>query len=107
MTPQTGHIAAHAVAHPRGRRRGDGDIAHDAAEAMVSSTVLRIGDVRVTIHDGRVILHGTVPSSHERDEAARLVSKIGGVTSVHNALTLRPVVGSAAQGAPDSSSARP
>lgn len=70
--------------------RADIDIAREATKALAASMVVPDDAVQVTVHDGHVTLTGAVPWHYQREAATRAVSRVTGVTSVSNAVTLKP-----------------
>lgn len=49
-----------------------------------------LDDVRVTVHNRRVMLDGTVGSQEERDQAQSDAERVDGVMAVHNNLRIVP-----------------
>lgn len=89
-------VADEITVHHRFGLRDDADIARDAAHAIASDTALFQRDITVAVDGGLVTLYGTVPWNYQRSAAVDAVSRIRGVKSVLNRLTLQPTVSIAA-----------
>lgn len=66
----------------------------EVEEALKSSRLLRTTDIRIDIHHGEVTLYGLVDVLAEKWRAAEIVSRVPGVRTVDNSLTVamdRPV----------------
>lgn len=61
------------------------------ARALVKAQGVDASNVEVQARGGKVILHGSVPEDEQRLRAGEVASGTPGVTSVENALTVRPV----------------
>jgi hyperosmotically inducible protein len=72
---------------------GDDEVTARAKRALVAAALPDVADILVTSFNGEVELSGTVRSEHVRDEAARVVAAVRGVTAVRNGLSARPPAG--------------
>lgn len=74
---------------PRSLRRADAQIAAELARERESSDSIP-KSIRIEVSKGRVTLRGVVESATQRDEAARAVTHIAGVTSISNLIETHP-----------------
>ncbi len=80
--------AAGAFAEPR----SDGAIFKDVAAQVSSYTRFTVfDDIRASVNEGVVTLYGKVTMPYKRDDIAKRVSKVGGVTQVVNKIDVLPV----------------
>lgn len=59
--------------------------------ALAKDKNISVANITVRAKDGAVILQGTVPEQGQVDHATDVAKGVAGVTSVKNALTIRPV----------------
>lgn len=59
--------------------------------ALAKDKDISVANITVRAKDGAVILQGTVPEQPQIDRATEVAKGVPGVTSVKNALTIRPV----------------
>ena len=59
--------------------------------ALARTNNLSVSNITVRAKDGAVILQGTVPEQSQIERAGNVAKGVDGVTSVRNALTIRPV----------------
>ncbi|WP_322014775.1 BON domain-containing protein [Paraburkholderia sp. J12] len=59
--------------------------------ALAKDKDISVANITVRAKDGAVILQGTVPEQTQIDRATEVAKGVAGVTSVKNALTIRPV----------------
>ncbi|WP_322042213.1 BON domain-containing protein [Paraburkholderia sp. J67] len=59
--------------------------------ALAKDKEISVANITVRAKDGAVILQGTVPEQGQVDRATEVAKGVAGVTSVKNALTIRPV----------------
>ncbi|MBB3258562.1 osmotically-inducible protein OsmY [Paraburkholderia bannensis] len=59
--------------------------------ALAKDKDISVANITVRAKDGAVILEGTVPEQSQVDHATDVAKGVPGVTSVKNALTIRPV----------------
>ncbi|MBN3807954.1 BON domain-containing protein [Paraburkholderia sp. Ac-20347] len=59
--------------------------------ALAKAKDISVANITVRARDGAVILQGTVPEQPQIDRATEVAKGVAGVTSVRNALTIRPV----------------
>jgi|Deesub1362B_J571_1020462.scaffolds.fasta_scaffold08851_2 osmotically-inducible protein OsmY len=71
-------------------QRTDADIARAAANVMAWNTMIPNDRVSIMVEHGAVTLTGTVDWHYQRMEAEHAVSGLFGVTSVANAIVVRP-----------------
>jgi osmotically-inducible protein OsmY len=71
----------------------DDEVSARARQALVSAALPGAGEISVTSFNGEVELSGTARSEHIREEAARVVAAVRGVTAVRNSLGTRPPSG--------------
>lgn len=67
-------------------RRSDRDIRRDIVRALRAEPELNVGDVRVEVDDGRVVLSGSVPKWKHRQLAEEVTRNVEGVRAVVNEL---------------------
>jgi osmotically-inducible protein OsmY len=72
--------------------RSDQDIAAAAVNSFMWDVSVPTGAVTVVVEQGRVTLQGQVDRQFQREAAEQDVRRLAGVTSVTNAITLRPIV---------------
>lgn len=78
------------VVLPDSLKRNDAEIAAEIARQREWNTAFP-DSVVVEVSKGTVTLRGDVPSSYQRDEAARAVRHLQGVRDVSNEIQVRPV----------------
>jgi osmotically-inducible protein OsmY len=59
--------------------------------ALAKDRNISVSNITVRAKDGAVILQGTVPEQSQIERAGDVAKGVEGVTSVRNALTIRPV----------------
>lgn len=59
--------------------------------ALAKDKDVSVANITVRAKDGAVTLQGTVPEQSQVDRAAEVAKGVAGVTSVNNALTIRPI----------------
>lgn len=59
--------------------------------ALAKDKNISVANITVRAKDGAIVLQGTVPEQGQVDHAAEVAKGVAGVTSVKNALTIRPV----------------
>lgn len=59
--------------------------------ALAKSKDLSVANITVRARSGAVTLQGSVPEQPQVDKATQVAQGVAGVTSVKNALTIRPV----------------
>ncbi|MDF2940786.1 MAG: hypothetical protein K0R66_1428 [Gammaproteobacteria bacterium] len=72
----------------------DVEIARLALAALNANMVIPKGQIKVTVENGRITLHGTVSWWFERRCAERAVRDLIGVTGVNNHIVIKPSVAS-------------
>jgi osmotically-inducible protein OsmY len=78
-----------AVKIPGGRGRSDTEIAHAVRHALEWDVFVPDQDIQSTVSNGRVTLTGTVGTVVEREDAARAVRNLIGVSGVDNQIAVR------------------
>ncbi|MFX1675260.1 BON domain-containing protein [Paraburkholderia sp. A2WS-5] len=59
--------------------------------ALAKDKNISVANITVRAKDGAIVLQGTVPEQAQIDHATEVAKGVAGVTSVKNALTIRPV----------------
>lgn len=59
--------------------------------ALAKDKNLSVANITVRAKDGAIVLQGTVPEQAQVDRATEVAKGVAGVTSVKNALSIRPV----------------
>ena len=75
----------------RAARAANRALARKVRAALARANGVSVANITVRAKDGAVILQGTVPAQAEIDRASDVAKGVNGVTSVKNALTIRPV----------------
>ncbi len=65
-------------------------LARKVRAALTKDKQISASNITVRARDGAVILQGTVPEQPQSDRATEVAKGVAGVTSVKNALTIRP-----------------
>lgn len=65
-------------------------LARKVRAALAKDKDVSAANITVRAKDGAVILQGTVPEQPQIDRATEVAKGVAGVTSVRNALTIRP-----------------
>ncbi|MGF6370921.1 hypothetical protein OKW40_003671 [Paraburkholderia sp. RAU6.4a] len=65
-------------------------LSRDVRTALTRAKDISAANITVHARDGAVVLSGTVPEQSQITQAAQIAKGVTGVTSVKNALTLRP-----------------
>jgi len=71
---------------PRGYRRSDERIRHEACEALTDHGGVDASEIEVEVQNGEVTLRGTVDGRRQKRLAEDAVDRIAGVRDVHNQL---------------------
>lgn len=79
------------VKPPGSLERTDTEIAQDVRFALEWDAFVPDKDIRSTVADGRVTLEGEVHTLRQKEDAARAIRGVKGVTGVHNWLTVESV----------------
>ncbi|WP_028224321.1 BON domain-containing protein [Paraburkholderia ferrariae] len=66
-------------------------LARKVRAALAKDKDVSVANITVRAKDGAVTLQGTVPEQPQVDRATEVAKGVAGVTSVKNALTIRPV----------------
>jgi hyperosmotically inducible periplasmic protein len=66
-------------------------LSKDVRRALSRAKDVSVSNINVRAMNGAVTLAGTVPDESQIDKAAHVAQGVAGVTSVKNALTVRPV----------------
>lgn len=78
----------------RAVRAANRRLARQVRAALTRENRVSVANLTVRAKDGAVTLQGTVPAQAQIDRAGEVAKGVEGVTSVHNALTIRHVSGS-------------
>ena len=81
-----GAIAVSQAAAPAAGQRSDGQIEMDVVHALDASKALKKDLITAATIQGEVTLAGTVASESSKELAESIVSRVSGVTAVHNNL---------------------
>ena len=90
-------VADELVVKNRSSGREDVDIVRAAAKALAAHPTIPKGAVHLAVHDGCVLLSGSLPWRYQLDEADRAVRSTPGVRSVHNIIEIKPELPMAAE----------
>jgi osmotically-inducible protein OsmY len=58
--------------------------------ALAKDKTIRVATITVRARDGAIVLQGSVPEQSQIERASEVAKGVDGVTSVKNALTIRP-----------------
>jgi hyperosmotically inducible periplasmic protein len=72
-------------------RKTDRTLARKVRGALAKSEGISVANVVVRARSGAVTLEGTVPEEDQIGQAVQIAQGVAGVTSVKNALSIRPV----------------
>jgi len=65
-------------------------LSHKVRSVLAKDRHISMSNVTVRARDGAVVLQGTVPEQSQIDHATEVAKGVQGVTSLKNALTIRP-----------------
>ncbi|PYE24372.1 BON domain-containing protein [Paraburkholderia silvatlantica] len=65
-------------------------LSHKIRSALAKDKKIDIAKITVRVRDGAVVLQGSVPEQSQIERATEVAKGVQGVTSVKNALTIRP-----------------
>ncbi|MBB2927467.1 BON domain-containing protein [Paraburkholderia silvatlantica] len=65
-------------------------LSHKIRSALAKDKKIDIAKITVRVRDGAVVLQGSVPEQSQIEHATEVAKGVQGVTSVKNALTIRP-----------------
>jgi osmotically-inducible protein OsmY len=94
------------VALPQFAHWKDSEIAMAAANRIAWSTMIPVGAVRVSVHEGRITLEGVLERSCQRQAAEASLQHLAGVTGIRNLITIQPASASPGDGPNIESSGR-
>src|SRR5688572_29762064 len=80
---------SHRGKRPRSYTRRDERILEDVGERMYDDPFLDASDVEVTVHQGEVILSGTVPDLESKRRAEDVAEAVSGVRTLENRLRIK------------------
>ncbi|WP_233868821.1 BON domain-containing protein [Paraburkholderia adhaesiva] len=80
-----------AKAQYRAARAANRALARKVRAALARDSSVSVANITVRAKDGAVTLQGTVPAQPQIDRATEIAKGVEGVTSVKNALSIRPV----------------
>lgn len=78
-----------AIPRPKAAPGEDAAITARVKSALIAGSKLDPLRIDVEVRNGVVTLHGLVDSENQRDEAERIVSRVGGVHAVSNNLAVK------------------
>jgi hyperosmotically inducible periplasmic protein len=90
-TPQARQQFQESRAQYRAARAANRALARKVRAALARANGISVANITVRAKDGAVILQGSVPAQPQIDRATDVAKGVAGVTSVRNALTIRPV----------------
>jgi len=73
-----------------GERVDDTTIAGEVKAGLASEKGVPVTDVNVEVYKGVVLLSGFVTTQAAKDAAGRVAKDVGGVTKLHNAISVHP-----------------
>ena len=73
-------------------RLSDPELARAAVIALKMELPVSWQDVKIMVHDGRVVLEGTLEWQFQRERAATAVRRLRGVLDVRNSIHVKPVL---------------
>ena len=82
-------VGEHRGKGPRGYTRSDDRIKEHVHEALTDDPHVDATHIEVVVHDGEVILTGTVEDRRQKRLAEDCIEDIVGITDIHNQLRLR------------------
>jgi hyperosmotically inducible periplasmic protein len=83
--------AAPAATSTKATKQADRALGRKVRSALSKTKGLSVANITVRARSGAVTLAGTVPEQGQVDIATQAAQGVAGVTSVKNALTIRPV----------------
>ncbi|HEX7913108.1 MAG TPA: BON domain-containing protein [Paraburkholderia sp.] len=83
--------AAPAATSTKATKAADRALGRKVRSALSKTKGLSVANITVRARSGAVTLAGTVPEQGQVDVATQAAQGVAGVTSVKNALTIRPV----------------
>ena len=91
-TPGTpASTTAGARQHYKSLKAANRALQRQVRSALVKDRGISMANVTIRARDGAVTLQGSVPVQEQSDRATEVAKKVPGVTSVRNALSVRPV----------------
>ncbi|MGF6604869.1 hyperosmotically inducible protein [Paraburkholderia sp. GAS448] len=87
----TAHAQYHASkAQYKAAKAANRALAKKVRNTLVADRTINANNLTVHAHDGAVTLQGNVPEQSQSDRATEVAKGVAGVTSVKNALSVRP-----------------
>jgi hyperosmotically inducible protein len=80
-----------AQQHYRSLKAANRALQRQVRAALSRTRGISVANITVRARDGAVILQGSVPEQAQSDRATEVAKGVAGVTSVRNALSIRPV----------------
>jgi osmotically-inducible protein OsmY len=74
---------------PQGYRRSDEDILEDVCKRLTRHGYVDASKIQAEVHEGEVVLKGTVPDRRMKRMAEDAIETIAGVFDVHNQLRIQ------------------
>ena len=91
-TPATpASTTAGARQHYKSLKAANRALQRQVRSALVKDRSISMANVTIRARDGAVTLQGSVPLQDQSDRATEVAKSVPGVTSVRNALSIRPV----------------
>ena len=86
-------VANDLSVRPKGLDRlSDPEIAREAVVALKMALPVTWQNVQILVHDGRVVLEGTVEWEFLRERAVTAIRRLRGVLDVRNSIKIQPVI---------------
>jgi osmotically-inducible protein OsmY len=73
-------------------RRSDPELAREAVAALKAELPVSWEDIQILVHDGRLVLQGTVEWQFQRDRVVTAMRRLRGVLDVRNSIQVKPVI---------------
>ncbi|MEY4543996.1 MAG: hypothetical protein RL685_191 [Pseudomonadota bacterium] len=73
-----------------GSGRTDADIARAVRDALQWNVCVPDARIRSTVSSGRVVLEGDVDDTRQRDDAAKAIANLAGISSIVNLIEVAP-----------------
>jgi hyperosmotically inducible periplasmic protein len=87
----SGAAATSAAKPAQSAKAANRKLAKDVRRALTRAKDMSVSNINVRAAGGAVTLAGTVPDESQIDKATKIAQGVAGVSSVKNALTVRPV----------------
>lgn len=86
-------VANDLAVRPKGSNRlSDPELARDAVVVLKLELPVSWQNIKVLVHEGRVVLEGTLEWQFQRERAVTAIRRLHGVLDVRNSIQLKPVL---------------